>query len=64
MKSENSKGPWVDPCGTPHLINCVEDMSSPICTYCKRKVLFYNVLNILYLVFNGAKARCATSRFA
>ena len=33
MLSENSKDSRIDPCVTPLLINCVEEMSSPICVH-------------------------------
>ena len=34
MYNRNNNGPSIDPCGTPHVIRCLEDNSSLYTTYC------------------------------
>ena len=32
----NKRGPRIEPCGTPVLIDMIEELISSICTYCLR----------------------------
>ena len=32
----NKRGPRIEPCGTPVLIDTIEELISSICTYCLR----------------------------
>ena len=34
MYNRNNNGPSIDPCGTPHVIRCLEDTVSLYTTYC------------------------------
>ena len=34
IKILNNKDPTIEPCGTPVLINDMDDFTSSICTYC------------------------------
>ena len=32
----NKRGPTIEPCGTPVLIDSIEELTSSICTHCLR----------------------------